>query len=63
MIALAILTAAYSLLWHRLLATLPWLALNATTVNPGTIAAALFIVGGAVGIIGSWISVGRHLRA
>jgi cell division transport system permease protein len=62
-VALGVLTAAHALLWPRLLAALPWVALNATTVPAGTIAGELFLVGGAVGVIGSWISVGRHLRA
>ena len=60
--AVAILAIARATLWPRLLEALPWLALNAVAVDPLVLVAELFLVGGAVGVVASWISVGRHLR-
>jgi cell division transport system permease protein len=60
--AVAILAIARATLWPKLLEALPWLALNAVAVDPLVLVAELFLVGGAVGVVASWISVGRHLR-
>ena len=60
--AVAILAIARATLWPRLLEALPWRALNAVAVDPLVLVAELFLVGGAVGVVASWISVGRHLR-
>lgn len=62
LLAVAILALARATLWPRLLEALPWAQLNAVAVNPATLVAELFVVGGAVGVVASWISVGRHLR-
>ncbi|HTU83207.1 MAG TPA: permease-like cell division protein FtsX [Candidatus Acidoferrales bacterium] len=62
LIALAVLFAAHATIWPRLLEALPWVALNATTVDTTPLIGQLFLVGSAVGAIASWISVGRHLR-
>ena len=60
--AVGVLAIARATLWPRLLEALPWLALNAVAVDPLVLVAELFLVGGAVGVVASWISVGRHLR-
>jgi cell division transport system permease protein len=62
LLAVALLAVAHATLWHRLLEALPWLSLPASATNPVTMIAALLGVGGAVGVLASWISVGRHLR-
>jgi cell division transport system permease protein len=63
LLAIGILAIARAALWPRLLEALPWVALNPTTLSPTVLVAELFAVGGAVGVIAAWISVGRHLRA
>lgn len=60
--AIAVLAGAHAMLWPRLLEALPWIQLNVTTVNAGALIGELVLVGGAIGAIASWISVGRHLR-
>jgi cell division transport system permease protein len=62
LLAVAILAAARATLWPKLLEALPWIGLNVTAVNATTLIGELFLVGGAIGVIASWISVGRHLR-
>jgi cell division transport system permease protein len=62
LLAVAILSIARATLWPRLLEALPWIQLNSSSVNPVVLVAELFLVGGAVGVVASWISVGRHLR-
>lgn len=62
LLAVAVLALARVTLWPRLIEALPWVQLKAVTVNPVTFVAELLVVGGAVGIVASWISVGRHLR-
>lgn len=61
-LAVAILTIAHATLWPRLLEALPWVQLEAVGLHPVTLVAELFVVGAAVGVVASWISVGRHLR-
>ena len=62
LLAIAVLVAARAMLWPRLLEALPWIQLNVTSVNTETLVVQLFLVGGAIGVLASWISVGRHLR-
>lgn len=62
LIAIAILTIARVALWPKLLLALPWIALNAGVVNMPQLVLELIAVGGAIGVVASWISVGRHLR-
>jgi cell division transport system permease protein len=62
LLAVAILAAARATLWPKLLEALPWIGLNVTSVNATTLVGELVLVGGAIGIIASWISVGRHLQ-
>jgi cell division transport system permease protein len=63
LIAVGLLAAARYALWPKLLAALPWIALNTVAVKPGPLVAECVIAGVAIGVAGSWISVGRHLRA
>ncbi len=62
LLAVGILAIARATLWPRLLEALPWVQLNTSAISPAMLVAELFAVGGAVGIVASWISVGRHLR-
>ena len=61
-IAVVVLTAARLTLWPKLLVALPWLPLNAAAINLPLLVLQLIVVGGAIGAVASWISVGRHLR-
>jgi cell division transport system permease protein len=62
-VACAALVGAYYFLWPKLLFALPWLQLQHTSIDGTTLLLELFAAGGAIGVIASWISVGRHLRA
>lgn len=62
LIAVALLGTAKYELFPKLAAALPFVQLNANAVDPLRLALELLLVGGAVGIIASWISVGRYLR-
>jgi cell division transport system permease protein len=62
LIAVILLTAARMLLWPKLMLALPWVTLNTSAVNVPMLILELFVVGGAIGVVASWISVGRHLR-
>ncbi len=53
---------ARTVLWPKLLLALPWVQLNATSVDMPVLILELFVAGGAIGVVASWISVGRHLR-
>jgi cell division transport system permease protein len=61
-LAIGLLAAARITLWPRLLEALPWITLSAAPVDVRVLCAELLLVGAAVGIVASWISVGRHLR-
>ena len=62
LVAVGLLAAARATLWPRLLEALPWAQLRAIPVDPRVLAGELLLVGAAIGIVASWISVGRHLR-
>jgi cell division transport system permease protein len=62
LLAVALLAAARAALWPRLLEALPWAQLTLAPVDPRVLALQLLGVGAAIGIVASWISVGRHLR-
>jgi cell division transport system permease protein len=62
LLAVGLLAIARVTLWPRMVEALPWIAFNATPVDLGTIAGELLLVGAAIGVVASWISVGRHLR-
>ncbi len=61
-VAVGLLVVARGALWPRLLEALPWVQLNATPMDPRILAGELIAVGAAIGLVASWISVGRHLR-
>lgn len=60
--ALALLAGARAALWPRLLEALPWVQLTAMPVDARILAAQLISTGVAIGVLASWISVGRYLR-
>lgn len=62
LVAVGILAIAHATIWPKLLAALPWVQLNTSAVSPGMLVTELFVVGCTVGIVASWISVGRHLH-
>jgi cell division transport system permease protein len=62
LLAVALLAIARAELWPRLLEALPWAQLTIAPVDVRVLAAQLVIVGAAIGVVGSWFSVGRHLR-
>lgn len=61
-VAVLVLAAARALAWPHLLAALPFVPLQSTVVSPIPLVAELLVVGAAVGVIASWISVRRYLR-
>lgn len=63
LVAVLILIAARYALWPKLILALPWIQLNAGAVNGPVLIAQLLLAGSAIGVVSSWISVGRHLRA
>jgi cell division transport system permease protein len=62
LVALALLAGARAALWPRLLEALPWVQLTARPVDARILAAQLISTGIAIGVLASWISVGRYLR-
>jgi cell division transport system permease protein len=62
LLAVALLAIARAELWPRLLEALPWAQLTIAPIDVRVLAAQLVIVGAAIGVVGSWFSVGRHLR-
>jgi cell division transport system permease protein len=62
LIAIGVLAVARASLVPKLTSALPWMQMNVVQVDLSSLVLQLFAVGGAVGIIASWISVGRYLR-
>ena len=62
LVALALLAIARAALWPRMLEALPWVQLTAMPVDARILAAQLVVTGAAIGVLASWISVGRYLR-
>ena len=62
LVAVALLAVARAALWPRLLEALPWAQLTVVPVDGRVLTAELLGVGAAIGILASWVSVGRHLR-
>jgi cell division transport system permease protein len=62
LIAVGLLAIARATLWPRLLEAIPWAQLRAIPLDPRLLAGELVLVGAAIGIVASWLSVGRHLR-
>jgi cell division transport system permease protein len=62
LLAVGLLAAARAALWPRLLEALPWAQLTVVPIDARLLAGQLVLVGAAIGLIASWLSVGRHLR-
>ena len=62
LLAVLLLAIAKAELFPKLAAALPFVQLNAASVDPLRLSLTLLLVGASVGIIASWISVGRYLR-
>jgi cell division transport system permease protein len=62
LLAVALLAGARAALWPRLLEALPWAQLTVVPLDARALAAELIGVGVVIGVVASWISVGRHLR-
>ncbi|HEY6449367.1 MAG TPA: permease-like cell division protein FtsX [Candidatus Cybelea sp.] len=62
LLALGLLAIARATLWPRLLDALPWAQLTVVPLDARVLAGELIVAGMAIGIVASWISVGRHLR-
>jgi cell division transport system permease protein len=61
-VAIGVLALAHASLVPKLAGALPWLQMNIVHVDLSALVLQLLAVGGAVGVIASWISVGRYLR-
>jgi cell division transport system permease protein len=62
MLAVGVLALARATLVPKLALALPWLQLDAARVDISSLVLQLFAVGAAVGVVASWIAVGRYLR-
>jgi cell division transport system permease protein len=62
LLALGLLELARLELLPKLAAALPFLPMHAANINQFVFAGELLTIGAAVGIIASWVSVGRYLR-
>jgi cell division transport system permease protein len=60
--AIALLALARAEFVPKLSAALPWLQMNVVQIDLSSLILQLLAVGGAVGVIASWIAVGRYLR-
>ena len=60
--AVGLLAIARTTLWPRLLDALPWAQLTVVPLDARALAGELIVAGVAIGVVASWISVGRHLR-
>jgi cell division transport system permease protein len=61
-VAIGVLALAHASLVPKLAGALPWLQMNIVHVDLSALVLELLAVGSAVGVIASWISVGRYLR-
>jgi cell division transport system permease protein len=61
-VAVIVLAIAKGTVWPLLLGALPFAGLNNAHYNAPVFALQLLLVGGALGTVASWISVGRYLR-
>jgi cell division transport system permease protein len=62
LLAVMALVAAHIWLWPKLMVSLPWVQLNAGSVDGPMLLGELLVTGAAIGVISSWVSVSRHLR-
>jgi cell division transport system permease protein len=61
-VAVGVLALARASLVPKIALALPWLQVNAVSVDLSSLVLQLFAVGALVGIVASWIAVGRYLR-
>jgi cell division transport system permease protein len=61
-VAVGVLAAARAMVLPKLALALPWLQLGAVHVDLASLVLQLFGVGAAVGVVASWIAVGRYLQ-
>lgn len=61
-LAVGVLAIARATLVPKLALALPWLQLGAAHIDVSSLILQLFGVGAAVGVVASWIAVGRYLR-
>ncbi len=61
-LAIAVLAIARASLVPKVAAALPWVQINVVQIDLSSLVLQLIAVGAAVGIVASWISVGRYLR-
>jgi cell division transport system permease protein len=61
-LALGVLAIAKATLMPKLALALPWLQLGSAQIDMSSLVLQLFGVGAAVGVVASWIAVGRYLR-
>jgi cell division transport system permease protein len=62
LVAVAILAIARASLVPKIASALPWLQMNVVQIDLSSLVLQLLAVGCAVGVVASWISVGRFLR-
>ena len=61
-VAVGLLALARASLVPKIALALPWLQVNAVSVDLSSLVLQLFAVGALVGVVASWIAVGRYLR-
>ena len=62
LVAIGLLAAVRASFVPKLTAALPWVQINAVQVDLSSLVLQMLVVGAAVGVIASWIAVGRYLR-
>jgi cell division transport system permease protein len=62
LVAVIVLVIARYTLWPNLLLSLPFVQLGSAQIDAPLLIAQLVAAGGIIGVLASWISVGRHLR-
>ncbi len=62
LVAILLLDVGRAALWPKLVHALPFLQLGTSPIDPLTMAGELLLVGGLIGAVASWFSVGRHLK-
>ncbi len=61
-VAIGLLALAHASLMPKLAAALPWVQMNVVQIDLSSLVLQLVAVGSAVGVVASWIAVGRYLR-
>jgi cell division transport system permease protein len=60
--AVCILAVAHATIWPRIVEALPFVQFNDAAVDVPSLIVQMLLVGGIVGVLAAWISVGRHLQ-